>query len=134
MRGSCGLSRLLAITSLCRFSAKRKSHGWCDFAQSSVVLDPSTGFAISDTILVTADILVLSEQTQSVRENEVVSASSNATAEVLSGKFTWKVFFHTIDIPVSFVLDNATIQSGAFTSSCGSRPDNNNVLAISRRT
>jgi hypothetical protein len=74
-----------------RFSAKRKSHGWCDFAQSSVVLDGSTGFAVNDTILVTADILVLSEQTQFVRENELVSASSNASAEVLSGKFTWKV-------------------------------------------
>ena len=56
-----------------------------------MVLDPSTGFAVSDTILVTADILVLSEQTQSVRENELISASSNASAEVLSGKFTWKV-------------------------------------------
>lgn len=75
----------------CRFSAKRKSHGWCDFAQSSIVLDPTTGFATNDTILVTADILVLSEQTQSVRENEPISASTNANAEVLSGKFTWKV-------------------------------------------
>jgi len=55
------------------------------------VLDGSTGFAVNDTILVTADILVLSEQTQFVRENELVSASSNASAEVLSGKFTWKV-------------------------------------------
>ena len=87
----CPKRRGLMVVWACRFSAKRKSHGWCDFAQSSIVLDPSTGFAVNDTIQVTADILVLSEQTQSVRENEPVSASTNAGAEVLSGKFTWKV-------------------------------------------
>lgn len=91
--------RLSSLTChlLCdRFSAKRKSHGWCDFAQSSIVLDPTTGFAVNDTILVTADILVLSEQTQSVKENEPITAATNASTEVLSGKFTWKVSFVTL--------------------------------------
>jgi len=86
-----GLHPPLSFGALRRFSAKRKSHGWCDFAQSSVVLDGGTGFAVNDTILVTADILVLQESANFVRENELVSASSNASAEVLSGKFTWKV-------------------------------------------
>ncbi len=56
-----------------------------------MVLDAGMGFAVNDAILVTADILVLQESANFVRENELVSASSNASAEVLSGKFTWKV-------------------------------------------
>ena len=46
---------------------------------------------MNDSILVTADILVLSETTQFARENELASAATNANSEVLSGKFTWKV-------------------------------------------
>ena len=92
MLGHCESNQqLISQCHRCRFSAKRKSHGWCDFAQSSVVLDGGSGFAANDAILVTADILVLQESANFVRENELVSASSNASAEVLSGKFTWKV-------------------------------------------
>ena len=88
---------------LCRFSAKRKSHGWCDFVQGSNILETGAGFAVNDSILVTADILVLSETTQFSRENELAATVSNATSEVLSGKFTWKVRFYGLSSILSHV-------------------------------
>lgn len=73
-----------------RFSGKKKSHGWCDFAQASVLVDPSQGFLVSDAVLISAEILVLHESVSFSRENEL-ALSVGPTPEVLSGKFTWKV-------------------------------------------
>ncbi|KAF3338646.1 MATH domain and coiled-coil domain-containing protein [Carex littledalei] len=52
-----------------RFSAKRKSHGWSDFA-------PVSGFVEGETLIVTADITLL---------HETISFSPQ------DGKFTWKL-------------------------------------------
>ncbi|XP_026387623.1 uncharacterized protein LOC113282768 isoform X1 [Papaver somniferum] len=113
-----------------RFSSKKKSHGWCDFTPSSTILDPKSGFLFNanniDSLLITADILVLNESVSFTRDNSnnnnvnnnnsnelqqqqqqstptlpsSLSSSSSpsvavvgpsARADVLSGKFTWKV-------------------------------------------
>ncbi|CAI0444276.1 unnamed protein product, partial [Linum tenue] len=88
-----------------RFSTKKKSHGWCDFTPSSTVFDSKLGFLFNnDSILVTADILILNESINFVRDNNdnnVQSPSSSSiissslvaapVSDVLTGKFTWKV-------------------------------------------
>ncbi|XP_039117979.1 uncharacterized protein LOC120253823 [Dioscorea cayenensis subsp. rotundata] len=73
-----------------RFSSKKKSHGWCDFTPSAAVLDPRSGFLISpsDSILITADILVLHESVSFTRDG---AEALQPLPDVLSGKFTWKV-------------------------------------------
>ncbi|GAV60527.1 MATH domain-containing protein, partial [Cephalotus follicularis] len=99
-----------------RFSSKKKSHGWCDFTPSSTVFDSKLGYLFNnDSVLVTADILILNESVSFVRDNnsnnnnsnsnsnnnELQSSSSSSmtsgsavagpVSDVLSGKFTWKV-------------------------------------------
>jgi hypothetical protein len=73
-----------------RFSGKKKSHGWCDFTPSSTVIDVKGGFMISESVLITAEILILHESVSFSRENEF-PANVGPVPEVLSGKFTWKV-------------------------------------------
>ncbi|KAK6927548.1 MATH/TRAF domain [Dillenia turbinata] len=84
-----------------RFSSKKKSHGWCDFTPSSSILDPKLGFLHSnDSIVITADILILNESINFNRDNNDIlsggslnssSVVSGPVSDVLSGKFTWKV-------------------------------------------
>ncbi|KAM1313310.1 uncharacterized protein LOC126604096 [Malus sylvestris] len=89
-----------------RFSSKKKSHGWCDFTPSSTVFDSKLGYLFNtDSVLITADILILNESVNFTRDsnnnnNELQSSagsmmSGSAVAgpvsDVLSGKFTWKV-------------------------------------------
>ncbi|XP_051137065.1 uncharacterized protein LOC127255534 isoform X2 [Andrographis paniculata] len=92
-----------------RFSSKKKSHGWCDFASLNSLLDPRIGFLHSsnDCILITADILILHESFSFSRDNHDLQ-SNNASVtggggvigpvvgDVLSGKFTWKVHNFTL--------------------------------------
>lgn len=68
-----------------RFSAKKKSHGWCDFSPCVTVLDPRAGFLSNDTLVVAAEILILSE-TMQVRlvvipdiDQEIHAADTQAT-------------------------------------------------------
>ncbi|XP_077214729.1 uncharacterized protein LOC143849557 [Tasmannia lanceolata] len=73
-----------------RFSNKKKSHGWCDFTPLSTILDPKSGFLFNkDSLLITADILILNESVSFSRDNELQALGS--VPDVLSGKFTWKV-------------------------------------------
>ncbi|KAL7187366.1 hypothetical protein ACSBR1_037437 [Camellia fascicularis] len=82
-----------------RFSSKKKSHGWCDFTPSASILDPKSGFLVnndSNSILITADILVLNESLNFTRDNNELQSNSMLSSsvpvgDVLSGKFTWKV-------------------------------------------
>ncbi|XP_022941427.1 uncharacterized protein LOC111446723 isoform X2 [Cucurbita moschata] len=83
-----------------RFSSKKKSHGWCDFTPSSTVFDSKLGYLFNnESILITADILILNESVNFTRDNNEPASSmmmaSSVVAcpvpEVLSGKFTWKV-------------------------------------------
>ncbi|CAK9317489.1 unnamed protein product [Citrullus colocynthis] len=83
-----------------RFSSKKKSHGWCDFTPSSTVFDSKLGYlSNNESILITADILILNESVNFTRDNNEPASSmmmaSSVVAcpapEVLSGKFTWKV-------------------------------------------
>ncbi|KGN60083.1 uncharacterized protein LOC101209841 [Cucumis sativus] len=83
-----------------RFSSKKKSHGWCDFTPSSTVFDSKLGYLFSnESILITADILILNESVNFTRDNNEPASSMMMTSslvacpapEVLSGKFTWKV-------------------------------------------
>ncbi|VAI58444.1 unnamed protein product [Triticum turgidum subsp. durum] len=67
-------SKSLARDSWHRFSSKKRSHGWCDFAPSaaaSFLLPPH------DSLVIAADISVLSE---------------TASFSEADGRFTWKVF------------------------------------------
>ncbi|XP_024544379.1 uncharacterized protein LOC9654920 [Selaginella moellendorffii] len=72
-----------------RFSVKKKSHGWCDFTPSTVVLDPKSGFLVNESVLITTEILILSEVTSFNRDNNDLLLAP--PPEALSGKFTWKV-------------------------------------------
>lgn len=88
-----------------RFCTKKKSHGWCDFIPSSTLFDPKLGYMFNnDSILITADILILNESVNFTRDNNEVQSSSFSSSsltsssvvagpvsDVLSGKFTWKV-------------------------------------------
>ncbi|KAL0311759.1 UNVERIFIED_CONTAM: hypothetical protein Sradi_5575200 [Sesamum radiatum] len=87
-----------------RFSSKKKSHGWCDFASLNSLLDPKLGFLhlSNDCILITADILILHESFSFSRDNYDLQANNVSmmggggvigpvVGDVLSGKFTWKV-------------------------------------------
>lgn len=83
-----------------RFSSKKKSHGWCDFTPSGSILDPKLGFLCNanDSILITADIIVLNESVNFTRDNNEMQSNSMLSSvvtspigDVLSGKFTWKV-------------------------------------------
>ncbi|KAL8496954.1 hypothetical protein ACS0TY_020584 [Phlomoides rotata] len=87
-----------------RFSSKKKSHGWCDFASLISLIDPKVGFLhlSNDCILITADILILHESFSFSRDNYDLQANNVSimggagvigpvVGDVLSGKFTWKV-------------------------------------------
>ncbi|KHN07063.1 Ubiquitin carboxyl-terminal hydrolase 12 [Glycine soja] len=88
-----------------RFSSKKKSHGWCDFTPSNTVFDPKLGYLFNtDSVLITADILILNESVNFTRDNNEVQSSSSSSSnamtssvvagpvsDVSSGKFTWKV-------------------------------------------
>jgi MATH domain len=81
--------KTIARDSWHRFSPKKKSHGWCDFTPGPPVLDLRGGFCVNDSIVVSADILLLKEECNFSREPDVSGATTGA--EVLAGKFTWKV-------------------------------------------
>ncbi|KAL9250162.1 MATH domain and coiled-coil domain-containing protein [Drosera capensis] len=84
-----------------RFSSRKKSHGWCDFVAGGMVLESKAGFLFggNESLLIMADILVLNESVGFVRESGevhngvggVVGVVQGPGADVLSGKFTWKV-------------------------------------------
>ncbi|XP_008793966.2 uncharacterized protein LOC103710127 [Phoenix dactylifera] len=84
-------SKSIARDSWHRFSSKKKSHGWCDFTPAAAILDPKAGFLHppNDAVLITADILILHESVSFSRDHELQPPP--AAADVLSGKFTWKV-------------------------------------------
>ncbi|KAK9829646.1 hypothetical protein WJX72_007078 [[Myrmecia] bisecta] len=84
-------SRSIARDSWHRYSSKKKSHGWCDFTPAAALQDGRQGFALSDTVIVTADILLLNESVSFSREADLSNGVGPASPEVLSGKFTWKV-------------------------------------------
>ncbi|MCL7025321.1 hypothetical protein MKW94_025380 [Papaver nudicaule] len=64
-----------------RFSSKKKSHGWCDFTPSSTILDSRSGFLFNanniDSLLITADILVLNESVSFTRDNSSNNNNNN---------------------------------------------------------
>jgi hypothetical protein len=75
-----------------RFSAKKRSHGWCDFAALSQVLDPRGGFLKpGDALTVATDITVLHESVAFVREADLGGGPPGAGGEVHGGRFTWRV-------------------------------------------
>jgi hypothetical protein len=98
-----------------RFSAKRKSHGWCDFAALSSVLDLRQGFlGPGDTLQVSTDITIVDEVSQFVRDNE---AGSSGGGDVLSGRFIWRVRNFSAFQPL---LRSQKIMSPAFPAgACG---------------
>ena len=63
-----------------RFSHRKKSHGWCDFAQSSVVLDPANGFLVGDKLTVEAKITVLRETCELQVEQGVGGVGAGSTS------------------------------------------------------
>ena len=67
----------------------------CDFAPLGQLLETRQQASPGETVLVTADILVLSENVVFSREADLASSgsppSSSGASEVLSGKFTWRV-------------------------------------------
>jgi hypothetical protein len=77
--------KTIARDSWHRFSGKKKSHGWCDFAPAAAVLDPQQGFSVHDSVVVSADILVLNETVTFTREAELASSGSTAIVPVSLG-------------------------------------------------
>lgn len=71
-----------------RYSAKKKSHGWCDFAPACTIIDVNQGFMMNDTIMITADITVLNETSKFSRDDE---PSQPTSSYVVSGTFNWRV-------------------------------------------
>jgi hypothetical protein len=94
-----------------RFSGKKRSHGWCDFTPVAPLADTRSGFCANDTLVVTAEIMVLHESVAFEREGATradggeggsgsvcgppvvsVGAACIPTGnDVLAGKFTWRV-------------------------------------------
>lgn len=93
-------SKTIYLNSWHCFSSKKKSNGWCNFTPSSTVFNSKSGFLFnSDTILITADRLILNESVNFTRDNNEVQSFSASSAissslvaslvsDVLSGKFT----------------------------------------------
>ncbi|KAL5211895.1 hypothetical protein ABZP36_022742 [Zizania latifolia] len=102
------LSKSLVRDSWHRFSSKKRSHGWCDFAPSSAAA--AYLFPPHESLVIAADISVLSE------------AASFSDAD---GRFTWKVLnfaifremIHTQKIMSPAFFPTATAGS----SDCGLR-------------
>ena len=67
---------------LCHDAGKKKSHGWCDFAPGSAVSDMRQGYSVNDTLIVTADILVLNESVSFTRETELANSAAGVGAIV----------------------------------------------------
>ncbi|CAM8949502.1 unnamed protein product [Rhodiola kirilowii] len=81
-----------------RFSTKKKSHGWCDFTPSAPIFDPKAGYMFynNESVLITADILILNETVNFTRDNIEMQSplpvvTGPSSGDVLSGKFSWKV-------------------------------------------
>lgn len=74
-----------------RFSTRKKSHGWCDFALAKEVLDPANGYLRGDDLVIAATIMVLSETTEFTRDDTMAVGSAAGAQDVLSGKFVWRV-------------------------------------------
>ncbi|GMH39219.1 hypothetical protein BSKO_07117 [Bryopsis sp. KO-2023] len=82
------ISKSITRDSWHRYSAKKKSHGWCDFAPACTITDGNQGFAMNDTIMITADITVLNETSKFSRDDDPNQLSSSY---VMSGTFNWRV-------------------------------------------
>jgi hypothetical protein len=52
-----------------RFSARKKSHGWCDFAPAAVVLDAKSGYLIDDVLTAGAYTPSLKAQLEDLPEH-----------------------------------------------------------------
>lgn len=95
-----------------RFSAKKRSHGWCDFAALSTLLDPKQGFlGPNGTIQVSTDITILDEAVSFTRESDLGGAAPLSSSDVYSGKFVWKVQNFSVFQPL---LRTQKIMSPAF--------------------
>jgi hypothetical protein len=95
-------AKAVARDSWHRFSGKKRSHGWCDFAALAALAQP--GFCLDDTLVITAEIMVLHESVAFEREGAprpdgdgavsvqpVAAAALPTGLDVLAGKFTWRV-------------------------------------------
>ena len=95
-----------------RFSAKKRSHGWCDFAALSNLLDPKQGFlGPNGTIQVSTDITILDEAVSFTRESDLGGTAPLSSSDVYSGKFIWKVQNFSVFQPL---LRTQKIMSPAF--------------------
>ncbi|KAL0394282.1 UNVERIFIED_CONTAM: hypothetical protein Slati_4394400 [Sesamum latifolium] len=111
-----------------RFSSKKKSHGWCDFASLNSLLDPKFGFLhlSNDCILITADILILHESFSFSRDNYDLQANNVSimggggvigpvVGDVLSGKFTWKSVVNGVEY-LSMCLESKDTEKNSLMS------------------
>ena len=69
-------------------AGKKKSHGWCDFAPGSAVSDTRQGYAINDTLIVSADILVLNESVSFTREADIANSANGTLVSVRTMLYT----------------------------------------------
>ncbi|GMY29268.1 Ubiquitin carboxyl-terminal hydrolase 13 [Fagus crenata] len=104
-----------------RFSTKKKSHGWCDFTPSSTVFDSKLGFLFhNDSVLITADILILNESVSFTRDyntnannnnnsNSNSNNNSSSSNDLQSSSASSNISSSVVVAPVSDVL------SGKFT-------------------
>lgn len=95
-----------------RFSAKKRSHGWCDFAALTTLLDAKQGFLGPGGIIqVSTDITILDESVSFTRESDLGGNISLSSTDVFSGKFVWRVQNFSVFQPL---LRTQKIMSPAF--------------------
>jgi hypothetical protein len=129
-----------------RFSSRKKSHGWCDFARSAVVLDPKNGYLVDDALVVEARIVFLNESSELVVEAEASrngaapspSGEASRKADIsppvnLTGRFTWTienlrhfaVMIKTQKVmSPSFVVGDCAFRLSAYQSAAGAKKKN----------
>ena len=80
-----------------RYSKSAKDWGWCEFVTLTSLFDQDAGFLVQDTIVFSAEVLILKEtatmQELSDEDSEICSSTSGCQIEASPKwpSFTWKV-------------------------------------------
>ncbi|KAL6779914.1 hypothetical protein ACKKBG_A14285 [Auxenochlorella protothecoides x Auxenochlorella symbiontica] len=97
-----------------RFSARKKSHGWCDFAPHAALTEPGAAAgSLPESVELSLDITILAESTSFSRDPDLSGRVPGASDPCMAGKFLWTVQNFTAFQPL---LKTQKIMSPAFTA------------------